>query len=172
MKKIKISLNGNEYSANDTSAFTLTSKSGFGEKNEGRVVYLPEEVFYLFEKNKADVMQNQNTLKKEELRTRFMKKNKEFGQTYSVFKDLRDKGYWVKTAFKYGTEFRVYEKGKSLQETHAKWLVRIESDDKKITSKTFAANVRIANTAKKSLLLAVVDKEQKPTYYEINWVKP
>ena len=39
------------------------------------------------------------------------------------FKDLRKKGYIVKTALKFGADFRVYEKGVKPGEDHAKWVV-------------------------------------------------
>ena len=40
-----------------------------------------------------------------------------------VYSDLRVKGYVVKTALKFGGDFRVYDKGVRPGEDHAKWVV-------------------------------------------------
>ena len=43
---------------------------------------------------------------------------------YIVFRDLRNRGYIVKTGFKYGSEFRLYERGKSPGDGHSNYLVK------------------------------------------------
>ena len=52
---------------------------------------------------------------------------------YPVFKNLREKGYIVKTALKFGAEFRVYEKNNK----HAKYLTLITTQKSKINLKDF-----------------------------------
>jgi len=86
-----------------------------------------------------------------------------------VFEDLRKKGYVVKTALKFGADFRVYEKKKK---EHSKWIVFVQKESKKIDWKEFASKNRVAHSTRKNLLLAITDDEGGIIYYEINWVKP
>ena len=90
---------------------------------------------------------------------------------YPVFRDLRKKGYLVKTALKYGADFRVYEKGKKISEEHSKWVVFAEHESKKTSWHEFSAKNRVAHSTKKNLLIAIIDDEGDITYYEVRWVK-
>ena len=89
-----------------------------------------------------------------------------------MFKDLREKGYVLKTALKFGADFRVYEKGKKLGKAHAKWVVFVEHETKKTSWHEFSAKNRVAHSTKKKLLLAIVDEEEGISYYEVSWSKP
>ena len=91
---------------------------------------------------------------------------------YAVFKDLREKGYIVKTALKFGADFRVYPKGVKPGKKHAKWIVFVEHETGKLTWHEFAAKNRVAHSTRKNLLLAIVDEEGDITYYEVRWIKP
>jgi len=134
-------------------AFTLFEKSKFGEKKSGKIIYSIYEAFYLIETKKAESNKK-------------IKLNKQQQKNYLVFKDLRKKGYIVKTGLKFGTEFRVY-KGKS---PHAQWLLEII--DKKINLKEFISKTRISHSTGKTLLLAIIDSQKDLTYYNISWLKP
>ena len=52
-----------------------------------------------------------------------LRKEHNFWTRFCVFKDLRNRGYIVKTALKFGADFRVYDRGVKPGEDHAKWLV-------------------------------------------------
>ena len=93
---------------------------------------------------------------------------KERESRYPVFKDLRNKGYIVKTALKFGGDFRVYKKTKE----HAKWIVFVDYESKKLTWQEFSAKNRVAHSTNKKLLLAIVDEEGDIIYYEVKWLKP
>lgn len=107
----------------------------------------------------------------DKLETIFSKKDKKFNEKYVVYKDLRKKGYVVKTALKFGGEFRVYEKGKKPGTGHSKWIVFTDSEKNVNSWHEFAAKNRVANSTNKKLLLAIVDDEKDILYYEINWMK-
>jgi tRNA-intron endonuclease len=101
-----------------------------------------------------------------------MKLEKRFKLTYAAYKDLRDRGYVVKTALKFGADFRVYDRGVKPGDDHAKWVVFTVHEGDTMTWHDFAAKNRVAHSTKKRLLIAVVDDEGDVTYYEINWTKP
>ena len=86
--------------------------------------------------------------------------------------DLREKGYIVKSALKFGADFRVYNKGANLGDDHAKWIVFCEHESNKASWTDFAAKNRVAHSTKKNLLIGIVDEEGDVTYYEVSWVKP
>lgn len=91
---------------------------------------------------------------------------------YCVYSDLRKRGYIVKTALKFGADFRVYDRGVKPGEDHAKWVVFPVSETATMTWFEFAAKNRVAHSTKKRLLLAIVDAEAQVTFYECHWLRP
>ena len=85
---------------------------------------------------------------------------------YSVYRDLRERGLIVKSGFKYGTHFRVYEKS---MEEHSKYLVHVIPSREEMQKVSRAA--RVAHGVRKNLLLAYV-KNKKISYFRVFWIKP
>ena len=113
MKKIQAILLGKQITSNSSEAHALFEKSRFGEKQGQKILYSLTEAFFLLEDNKMQISDFRNNLLTEnQLLKKFQHLDKNFTLKYSVFKDLRKKGYIIKTALKFGAEFRVYEKGK------------------------------------------------------------
>jgi tRNA-intron endonuclease, archaea type len=86
---------------------------------------------------------------------------------YTVYCDLRAKGFIVQTGLKFGTTFRVY-KG-SVDETHALYAVQVYHESQKLQWSSFSANARVAHSTKKKVLFAIVDDDFSVTYYEVDW---
>ena len=172
MEKIKAHLIGQIISSNDAEAFSLYQKSYFGEPAGEKVRYLPSEILFLVEKGKAELHTKSGKILSEELMSRLRKIDKKLQIKYPVFKDLREKGYIVKTALKFGAEFRAYEKGSKPGTRHAKWIVFTDDESNKLNWHEFSAKNRVAHSTKKNLLLAIVDEEEDITYYEVKWIKP
>ncbi|MCL2687774.1 MAG: tRNA-intron lyase [Methanobrevibacter sp.] len=153
-------------------AISLNQKSGFGKLEDNTLELSITEAFYLMEKGRLSIYNLGSDEKLEENYIRdFIKKEKVYGK-YLVYKDLKDRGYIIKTGFKYGSEFRLYERGKSPGEGHSDYLVKVIYENYDIHALDFASYVRVAHGVKKSLLLAVVDDEEDITYYTIEWTKP
>ena len=95
-----------------------------------------------------------------------------FWTRYCVFKDIRNRGYIIKTALKFGADFRVYDRGIKPGEDHAKWIVYPVREADTLTWYEFSAKNRVAHSTKKRLLVGVVDAELDVTYYEIAWKRP
>ncbi|MEM3405484.1 MAG: tRNA-intron lyase [Candidatus Pacearchaeota archaeon] len=173
MKKFKIIFTGNSCYSNCSEAFTLYEKSWFGEKKEGKIIYSIFETLYLLEKEKIELIFENKKINFENFFSIISKKDKKIPIKYIVFKDLRSKGYVVKTALKFGAEFRVYEKGTKPHKNkeHAKWILYPLKESDKITMQELSAKSRIAHSTKKNLLIAVVDEEEDVTYYEVSWIK-
>jgi tRNA-intron endonuclease len=157
---------GNSFFSNKTEAFDLASQSSFGELKSGKVIYSIYEVLYLLETGKAELLNSKN--KKISFRE-LMSKNSKNHIYYLVFKDLRDKGMIVKEGLKFGTDFRIYNKGEKPGKAHAKYLLYVVSSKTKLNLHDFAAKTRISHATNKKLLLAIVDSEEDINYYEVDW---
>ncbi|MBI4143784.1 tRNA-intron lyase [Candidatus Woesearchaeota archaeon] len=132
---------------------------------DGRIQLSMYEATYLQEKTKIVIL---NT-KAEPIKKR---KNKAFWVSYAVYRDLKEKGYIVKTALKFGGTFRVYSKGTKPGQAHAKWVVYPAHESETLTWHEFAAKNRVAHSTRKKLLIAIVDDELGVCYWEARWLKP
>lgn len=172
MEKIKVYIIGGIISSNDSEAQTLYEKSFFGEPVGDKIQYSLSEALFLVDKDKIDIFLRDKKISKKEIMRKFQKKDKKIYNKYLVFKDLRERGYIVKTALKFGADFRIYDKGHKPGEQHAKWIVFVDHESKKLTWHDFSAKNRIAHSTRKNLLIAIVDEEGDITYYEVRWLKP
>ena len=152
----------------------LYNQSRYGSLlDEGKVQLSLLEALYLIEKGKLKVLDGKN---KQITFEKFLKKTKKvepnFWIRYCVFKDIRNRGYIIKTALKFGADFRVYDRGIKPGEDHAKWIVYPVHEGETLTWYDFAAKNRVAHSTKKRLLIGIVDDERDVTYYEIRWIRP
>lgn len=151
----------------------LFAKSRFGTMMAGGKVKLSLlEATYLEEKEKITVKSGRKTLAHEDLLRVGKRMEKQFPTKYAVFRDLRTRGYTVKTALKFGAEFRVYDRGVKPGEDHARWIVYPVHESGVTTWYEFSAKNRVAHSTKKHLLIGIVDDEDDVTYYEIRWTRP
>ena len=170
--KIKAMLSAGRIMSNSSIAFQMNDSSRFGEKAEGKIQYSLAEALYLLNKSRLELFIGKKKLSAEKLMQMASEKEPTFFAKYRVFSDLRDRGYTVKTALKFGAEFRVYEKGVKPGEDHAKWIVFPVHESSAMTWHDFAAKNRVAHSTKKNLLIAIVDDEGDVTYYEVKWLRP
>lgn len=160
----------------------LYEKNGFGDPIEsGGIEICPEEALYLTEKKRITVSakgDNEKELDFDSLLDKFKALYVDIYIRYQVFRDLRDRGLVVRSGLKYGTHFRVYERGVRPKKgvrapwEHAKYLVHAISEGQTYTVPELARFVRLAHSVKKKLWLAIVDGEGDVTYYQIIRVTP
>lgn len=172
MAKIKLILSGEEILSNSKSAFDLYSIQRIGEKVDEKILYSLSETLFLIEAKKADLYYRDKKHSLKNVHSKFEKIDKRFKIKYAVFKDLRKRGYVIKSALKFGADFRVYSKGHTPDEEHAKWILYAVSELSEFTWHDFSAKNRVAHSTNKNLLIAIVDEEADVLYYEIKWVKP
>ena len=158
--------------SNKKEAFSLHQQSRFGEQKEGKILYSVFEALYLLEKGKLELIHNKKKLKFEQLLGKFKEQDNRVETKYVVFKNMRDRGYVVKTALKFGAEFRVYDKGVKPGQDHAKWILYPVKESDSLTWHDFSAKNRVAHSTKKNLLIGIVDEEKDVTYYICQWTKP
>jgi len=167
--KFPIFISGDRIFSNSAKAFSIQDSKDLGEKSESKITYSEFEAFYLFETNQAEIIKSNKELKEEQIIREFSKKDKQFTIKYQVFKALRKKSYIVKTASKFGSDFRVYDP--KLTTSHAKWLVYAVKQSEKANWNELIAKTRVSHSTAKKLLLAIVDKQDNVLFYEIDWLK-
>jgi tRNA-intron endonuclease, archaea type len=150
-------------------------RSNFGEihgvKTKRIELGLPEAL-YLMERDKLVVFSGKTKLDLEKFVRNARKAEKHFWTRYRVYRELRTRGYTLKTALKFGADFRVYRRGVKMGEDHAKWVLFCTAESDSLTWRQFSAMNRVANSTRKHLLVGVVDDDGDVTYYEIRWKKP
>jgi len=140
---------------------------------DGKVQLALVEALYLLEKGRLKIHKNTKKIfSAEEFIKVAQKLEPNFWVRYVVFKDMRNRGYVVKTALKFGADFRIYDRGIKPGEDHAKWILYPVYETNAMTWYEFAAKNRVAHSTKKRLLIGIVDNEDDVTYYEIKWVRP
>ena len=153
-------------------AHDLYAQSRFGESVGDKIQYALVEGAYLLEKGKVEVQDDGKKINFDDFVKKARNIEHHFWVRYCAYKDLRSRGYIVKTALKFGADFRVYDRGIKPGEDHAKWVVFPVHESETLTWFEFAAKNRVAHSTRKRLLLAIIDAESATTYYEVSWKRP
>jgi len=131
------------------------------------------EGLYLMEKNTIEIYKiKTKKIDFDEFSKKAKKQEPNFWVRFCVFKDIRNRGYIIKTALKFGADFRVYDRGVKPGEDHAKWIVYPVYESSTLTWYEFAAKNRVAHSTRKRLLIGVVDDENSVSYWEVRWMRP
>ena len=174
-KKVKAVLTRERVLTENTdAAHELYNQSRFGSiLEDGKVQLSLLEALYLMDKGKIlikDYKEKKVTFDDFIKKARRVEPN--FWIRYCVFKDMRNRGYIIKTALKFGADFRVYDRGVKPGEDHARWIIYPVHEGSALTWYEFAAKNRVAHSTKKRLMIGIVDNEGDVTYYEIKWIRP
>jgi len=149
-------------------------QKGFGEQKGKELVLDLFEALYLFDREKLGIedAKTGKSINEEEFMKHASKKIREFYLKYQVFSDLRERGFIVKTGFKFGFDFRVYPRGKKPGEAHSQWCINVTSQSDRYSFTELSRMVRLAGNLKTKLLNAVVDGENEINYYEVERITP
>ena len=168
---IQAQFSGEKVVSNSADAYSLYEKSHFGEKIRKKIEYSFVEALYLLERSKLKIFSGKKELNFDSLIEKMKRKDKKIELKYAVYSDMRDKGYILKTALKFGGDFRVYEKGVRPGEDHALWILFAARENEQLRWHEFTAKNRVAHSTKKKLLLGIVDEEGDISYYQCDWAK-
>ena len=167
---IKGMLAGDKIISNSADAFSTYERSRIGEKEGRRIEYNSVEALYLIDKAKMEVFSDKGEkIDFEKIIGKIRKSDKRIDTKFKVFSDMRKRGYILKSALKFGADFRVYNKGEKPGEEHARWILFCVKESESFKWHEFAAKNRIAHSTNKKLLLGVLDDEGDVSYYEIGW---
>ena len=169
LSEFKFYLSGDRiFSTMESAINKLYNKRHYGEVVNGKLFLSLIEAAYLLDKGWIKVFDGEKELGIQELFEIGRKKDEHFDLKFLVYRDLRNRGYTVKTALKYGSHFRVYRKG---MEEHADWLIWVVPENLRFSPNDITARVRVAHGVRKNMIMAVVDEDNHIVYYKIEWVK-
>jgi len=151
-------------------AISLNEKSFFGKIEDNFLELSLIEACYLMEKGRLNIYENDKKCDFTYIIDLIRKKNS-YGK-YIVYRDLKDRGYIIRTGFKYGAEFRLYDRGNKPGDGHSEFLVKIFFGNDNIPAMDFASYIRVSHGVNKNLLLAIVDDDLDITYYNVEWTRP
>lgn len=150
----------------------------YGKVVDDRLELALVEAVLLLKRGRIRVLSDGNPMKFEELYNHACSLDKRFPERYRVYEDLRDRGLVVRTGFKFGCDFRVYERGVQLKKgpksakEHTKWIVFAVAEDFTCSFQELSRAVRLAHNIRARMLWAIVDNEADCTYYAIQRMKP
>ncbi len=163
-------------------SFELYDENGYGKPLEDRLELALVEAGFLLKKDKIKIQTKINEKKKninfEEFYRLASEREPEFHQKFVVYSDLRERGYLVKTGFKFGAHFRVYERGVKLKRgpkaahEHTKFVVHSIKEEDRFSYPELSRAARLAQNIRAKMVWAVVDSENDVTYYTINRFTP
>jgi len=164
----------NTLTENSNEARELYNQTRYGTLlDSGKLQLSLLESLYLLERGKIEVYKTKNKkLEFDEFVKKAKKTEPNFWTRYCVFKDIRNRGYIIKTALKFGADFRVYDRGIKPGEDHARWVIYPVNEGSTLTWYEFAAKNRVAHSTRKRLLIGVVDDENSVSYWEVRWMRP
>jgi tRNA-intron endonuclease len=141
----------------------------YGYEKGGIVSLSLIESLYLVERGAMEIYADKK-LSVEEIKRIGESIESNFMRRYEVYRDLKERGFVVKTGFKFGSDFRVYDEMKSVADLpHSKYLVAVV-DDKKMPIYEVARAVRLAHNVKKVMIFAFKANEEN-RYLMIERVK-
>ncbi|WP_456486182.1 tRNA-intron lyase [Candidatus Alkanophaga liquidiphilum] len=136
---------------------------GYGRKKGDNIVLTLEEAAYLLEKSKILVKEQGRNLNLEEFFKIALERSPGFELRYLVYKDLRERGYYVKPS---ALNFRLYSRGSKPGEKPSKYSVLVVSERTPIPMTELVGHLERARNMRKSLIIAIVDEESEVTFYE------
>ena len=162
-------LSGTKVVVGDNDTKSQLKERGFGEEDGKQFFISLIEACYLAEQEKLDVMKSEKKASFEDLIKLGSKHEEEFYNKFLVYRDLRNRGMLVKTGLKFGTDFRIYERGtKDVGEKHSKMLVHVVPEEYTCSFPDMARALRLAKNVNKDLVYAIVDEEGDITYYLVD----
>ncbi|NON62203.1 tRNA-intron lyase [Acidianus sp. RZ1] len=128
------------------------------------------EGLYLLRKGEIEVIHEEKLLSEEE----FMKYAKlaipRFDILFTVYNDLREKGFVVRSGIKFGADFAIYTLGPGME--HAPYVVICLDANSSITANQLMSFGRVSHSTRKKLILAMTNaKIGSVKYIMFKWVK-
>ncbi|WP_406535758.1 tRNA-intron lyase [Methanobrevibacter sp.] len=148
----------------------LHEKSKFGKIEADSLNLSLVEACYLLENGRLDIYEDDIECSVGYI-IDILKEQNTYGK-YVVYRDLKDRGFVIKTGFKYGAEFRLYSRGGGPGHSHSDYLVKVIFENYEISALDFASYIRVAHGVNKKFLLAIVDDDFDITYYNVEWTRP
>ncbi|MBZ3935247.1 tRNA-intron endonuclease [Methanimicrococcus blatticola] len=159
--------------ADKETADLLYNRAFFGKMmDEERLLLSLPEAQYLAENGVLELYDmDGKALSLEEFSKSASLIDSEFLKKYTIYKELKEKGFVPKTGFKFGTHFRVYRKVDSLDKIpHSEFLLHVVSLEFEFKLPATSGAIRLANSVRKRMIYAA-DLGSRREYIEFERIK-
>ncbi len=145
-------------------AFSDLYEQGYFGRPKGKGLELSlVEAAYLLDRSRIKVQSVGNELDFQAFFQAASSLEKGFEFRYVVYKDLRERGYYVQPG---RPDFRVYPRGGHPGTSPAEFYVLVISERMPLPLREIMPSVKLAGQMRKKLMLAIVDEESDITFYE------
>jgi len=160
-------------------SYLYVKKNFFGSPlgiNKPRLEYFSKpselsliEAYYLLNKGEITIyhVKDDKDLSPNEFNEIAKEIHHKFEDKYTIYNDLRKKGYIPRPGLKFGADFVVYKKGPGLE--HSPFIVHVLPHDSKITAIDMVRAGRLATSVRKKFVIA---NPLTKSYYFFEWFKP
>jgi len=152
----------------------------YGKFMEDRLELALVEAMLLLEEGRIAIIDaDGKRLSIDEMKEICRKADQRFDVRYTVYRDLRKRELPTRTGFKFGCDFRVYDRGvkplkrgpKAAKE-HTKWIVFSVQEGYTFSFPELSRAVRLAHNIRANMLWAVVSESKEVKYYQVTFFKP
>ncbi|KXS40078.1 MAG: tRNA-intron endonuclease, archaea type [Methanohalophilus sp. T328-1] len=143
--------------------------SYYGRPKKGNLVLTLVEAAHLLYREKLEIEKEGVSLGFEEYFKTASLLNPYFELKYIVYKDLRERGFYVQPGV---ADFRVYPRGGKPGKSSSRSYVYVHSERVALPLSVLLKNLESAGNVRKQLIIAVVDEESDITYYEVQESDP
>jgi len=164
---------------NKSDANKIFDSGWYGDFVEDRLELALLEAALLLERKKIEISKKRKNMNFKDFYKHCLKVDTRFNIRYAVYKDLRERGFPTRTGFKFGCDFRVYnrgvkpiKKGPKAAHEHTKWIVFAVPEDYSCSFPELSRAVRLAHNIRANMLWALVDNDNDVTYYEVSYISP
>jgi tRNA-intron endonuclease len=167
--RIKASLGENGVLVSSPEGIEDLSSRGYGVSENGKLTLTFYEALFLLGKGVIEVEDEETGQKVsfQDLLNRFQSADENAWVRYLIYRDLRSRGYVAREGFGLGIDFRVYERGEYGKGT-AKYLIFGIQEGQPVSVEELARALRYAQSLKKKLILAVINRRGEIVYYSLS----
>lgn len=159
----------NVFIQEQTNASQIYNKGFYGTPQSGGGLKLNLiEACFLLETDRIEVCRKNKKLQLNELIYHATNIYHDFEIKYTVYKDIRQRGYIVKIGEQF---FDVYERGKNIKDKPKIILLPI-SEREIFSIENINEKISLAKKENRKLLIGIVDEEGDLTYYKVSKISP
>ncbi|MGQ9514783.1 MAG: tRNA-intron lyase [Thermoproteota archaeon] len=167
---VKVDVKNYRVTASDASSIEWLASRGFGYEYDNTRVLYPYEILYLLSIGKLRVVRAEGVEEPnnfEQFLANFKASDRLIWTRYLIYRDLRSRGYVVREGYGFNIDFRVYERGEYGSHT-SKYLVYGICEGERVKFSVLSELLKRAQSLRKSLILAVVDRRSEVVYYTVS----
>jgi tRNA-intron endonuclease len=130
------------------------------------------EALYLLKKGVLNIknIKNNSNISFKSLKKIVKEKQPDINYILNIYSNLKNRGFIVKTGFKFGSHFRAYSKNPD--ELHAEYLVNVINKKYQFILLDFSRAVRLAHSVNKEIIFACYHSDKKIDYIKIGRLRP